>query len=212
MPPDRRAAAIDWARASGGFVLEDDYDGEFRYDRQPVGALQGLDPERVVYLGTASKSIAPGLRLGWMVLPDRLVGDVLSSTGLRGWQVSTIDQLVLAELIASGAYDRHVRSMRIRYRRRRDRLVSALAERAPHVKVTGIAAGLHLLVELPAGLSEEAVIARAARADLTVASLGFLTYAPEAVPARQAIVVGYATPPDHLFPGAVEALCGALAR
>src|SRR4051812_14049539 len=137
--PDRRAAAVDWARATGGLILEDDYDGEFRYDRQPVGALQGLDPERVVYMGTASKSLAPGLRLAWMVLPEELVGEVIEAKGSVDWVSSALDQLTLAEFIASGAYDRHVRGMRLRYRRRRDQLVRALAERAPDIRVSGIA-------------------------------------------------------------------------
>lgn len=113
--PDRRAAAVDWARGTGGLILEDDYDGEFRYDRQPVGALQGLDPEHVVHLGTTSKSLAPGLRLGWMVLPENLVGEVAEAKGLSDWSSSALEQLTLAEFIESGAYDRHVRSMRLRY-------------------------------------------------------------------------------------------------
>ena len=128
--PDRRATAVDWARANGGLILEDDYDGEFRYDRQPIGALQGLDPERVVYFGSASKSLAPGLRLAWMVLPEELVPEIVTAKGYVEWS-STLDQLTLAEFIASGGYDRHVRSMRLRYRRRRDELVAALAHRAP---------------------------------------------------------------------------------
>ncbi|WP_139216490.1 aminotransferase class I/II-fold pyridoxal phosphate-dependent enzyme, partial [Streptomyces sp. CC77] len=131
LPPDRRAAAVDWARSSGGLVLEDDYDGEFRYDRQPVGALQGLDPERVVYAGTTSKSLAPGLRLGWLVLPRDLVADVVRAKGDADWACGALDQLTLAEFLTSGAYDRHVRAMRLRYRRRRDQLVAALADRAP---------------------------------------------------------------------------------
>ena len=146
--PDRRAAAVDWARGTGGLILEDDYDGEFRYDRQPVGALQGLDPERVVHLGTTSKSLAPGLRLGWMVLPESLVGEVSEAKGMSDWSSSALDQLTLAEFIESGAYDRHVRSMRLRYRHRRDQLVAALAERAPDVRISGIAAGLHAVLEL----------------------------------------------------------------
>jgi GntR family transcriptional regulator/MocR family aminotransferase len=139
--PDRRAAAVDWARTTDGLVLEDDYDGEFRYDRQPVGALQGLDPERVVYLGTASKSLAPGLRLGWMALPEHLVEQVVTAKHAGERHPSVLDQLTLAEFITSGGYDRHLRAMRLRYRRRRDRMVAALAERVPSVQVSGIAAG-----------------------------------------------------------------------
>ncbi|MET9931027.1 PLP-dependent aminotransferase family protein [Streptomyces sp. NPDC006324] len=147
--PERRTALIEWARRTGGLVLEDDYDGEFRYDRQPVGALQGLDPDRVVYLGTASKSLAPALRLGWMVLPPTLVEEVMDA--MAGRAPGVLDQLTLAAFLSSGDYDRHVRSARLRYRRRRDALVAALAERAPGVRVSGIAAGLHAVLELPPG-------------------------------------------------------------
>ncbi|MDV9193709.1 PLP-dependent aminotransferase family protein, partial [Streptomyces sp. SR27] len=135
LPPDRRAAVVDWARASGGYVLEDDYDGEFRYDRQPVGALQGLDPDQVVYFGTASKSLAPGLRLAWMVLPEGLAGEVVAAKGAVDWACGAPDQLAFAEFLASGAYDRHVRAMRLRYRRRRDQLVAAVAAHSPETRV-----------------------------------------------------------------------------
>jgi GntR family transcriptional regulator/MocR family aminotransferase len=210
LPAGRRAAVIDWARRTGGVVLEDDYDGEFRYDRQPIGALQGLDPDRVVYLGTASKSLSPALRLGWMLLPEGLVWEVQEAKGIGEWTNSALDQLALAEFIDSGGYDKHVRAMRQRYRLRRDRLVAALAERAPHVKVTGIAAGLHALLELPPGTELSVVHQRAARESLALSDLARLTYAPPAEP-RSAVIVGYATPPDHLFPGALAALCRALA-
>jgi GntR family transcriptional regulator/MocR family aminotransferase len=108
--PDRRTAAVEWARATGGLILEDDYDGEFRYDRQPVGALQGLDPERVVYFGSVSKSLAPGVRLGWMVLPEELIPEIVAAKGHGDYMTSALEQLTLAEFIASGAYDRHVSS------------------------------------------------------------------------------------------------------
>ncbi|TQK52349.1 GntR family transcriptional regulator/MocR family aminotransferase [Streptomyces sp. SLBN-118] len=206
--PDRRAAAVDWARGSGGVILEDDYDGEFRYDRQPVGALQGLDPDRVVYLGTTSKSLAPGLRLAWMVLPEALVGEVLEAKGFADWVCSTPDQLTLAEFIASGAYDRHVRGMRLRYRRRRDQLVAALAERAPDIRVSGIAAGLHAVLELPPG-TEQPVIRAAAWQNLAVAGVSRFRH-QDAPRGRDALVVGYGTPPDSAWTGALDALCRAL--
>ncbi|MFI1866344.1 MocR-like pyridoxine biosynthesis transcription factor PdxR [Streptomyces jumonjinensis] len=209
--PDRRAAVVDWARTTGGMILEDDYDGEFRYDRQPVGALQGLDPDRVVYLGTASKSLAPGLRLGWMVLPQELVDEVLRAKALGGavdWALSSLDQLTLAEFIASGAYDRHVRGMRQRYRRRRDQLVAALAERAPDVRVTGIAAGLHAVVELPPG-AEGSVVQAASWQGLAVEGLSRFRH-PDTPPGRDALVVGYAGPSDSAWAGALDALCRVL--
>ncbi|QKW08751.1 PLP-dependent aminotransferase family protein [Streptomyces sp. NA04227] len=208
--PDRRAEAVAWARASGGLILEDDYDGEFRYDRQPVGALQGLDPERVVYLGTASKSLAPGLRLGWMILPRPLADEVTAAKGVDDWTCGTPDQLTLARFLRSGDYDRHVRAMRQRYRRRRDQLVTALAAHAPAVRAHGIAAGLHAVLELPPG-TEQSVIRAAAWQGLAVTRLRELRH-PAADPAGtpEALVVGYGTPPEHAWPGALEALCRAL--
>ncbi|MBH5336510.1 PLP-dependent aminotransferase family protein [Streptomyces pactum] len=173
--PDRRAAVVEWAARTGGLVLEDDYDGEFRYDRQPVGALQGLDPEHVVYLGTASKSLAPGLRLAWMVLPAHLADEVAAVKAQGEWQAGTLDQLTLAEFIGSGAYDRHLRGMRLRYRRRRDQLVRALADRAPHIRVSGIAAGLHAVLELPPG-TERPVVQGAAWQGLAVHGLADYRY------------------------------------
>ena len=143
LAPERRAAFVGWARERGTVVIEDDYDGEFRYDRQPAGALQGLDPEHVVYAGTASKTLAPGLRLAWLVLPAALVEPVLEAkTRIGGTTV--LEQLALAELISSGALDRHVGRMRARYRRRRDALLALLGDR----RTQGIAAGLHLVVDV----------------------------------------------------------------
>ncbi|MBQ0891062.1 PLP-dependent aminotransferase family protein [Streptomyces sp. RM72] len=205
--PDRRAAAVAWAHRTGGLILEDDYDGEFRYDRQSVGALQGLDPDRVVYLGTASKSLAPGLRLGWMALPPSLVGDVMDDPVSR--TPGVLDQLTLAQFLDSGDYDRHVRSARLRYRRRRDALVAALAERAPAVRVTGIAAGLHAVLPLPSG-TEQQVLRSAAWHGLAVHGLSMFRHPAASLPPLDALVVGYGTPPDHAWAGALDALCRAL--
>ncbi|WNE97154.1 PLP-dependent aminotransferase family protein [Streptomyces luomodiensis] len=232
--PDRRAAVVDWASRVGGLVLEDDYDGEFRYDRQPVGALQGLAPEHVVYLGTASKSLAPALRLAWMVVPDHLMDDLLAVKATGEWQSGGLDQLTLAEFIDSGAYDRHVRGMRMRYRRRRDQLVAALAERAPEVRITGIAAGLHAVLELPPG-TERSVVQGAAWQGLALEGLARYRYREpeqpegpgeqrdEPGPGEQpdgpgpglggqpdALVFAYGAPPDHAFTGALDALCRVL--
>jgi len=207
--PERRAAVVDWARATGGLILEDDYDGEFRYDRQPVGAVQGLDPDHVVYLGSASKSLSPALRLGWMVLPDHLVDGVLAAKGERELSSSALDQLTLADFIDSGSYDRHLRRMRQVYRRRRDRLVAALAERAPHLRVTGIAAGLHAVLELPDG-TEASTLARAARHGLALDPLTPYRHPDSPMPPREGLVVGYGTPAEHAFPGALDALCRSL--
>jgi GntR family transcriptional regulator/MocR family aminotransferase len=206
--PDRRAAAVDWARASGGLVLEDDYDGEFRFDRQPVGALQGLDPEHVVHLGTTSKALAPGLRLGWLVAPEPLLADI-DRAAPAGPACGVVEQLTLAEFLGCGAYDRHVRAMRLAYRRRRDELVAALAERAPAARVTGLAAGLHALVALPPG-TEQDVVRAAAWHQLAVPGVGAYRR-PGADPLPDALVVGYATPSASAWPGALDALCATLA-
>ncbi|WP_407287691.1 PLP-dependent aminotransferase family protein [Streptomyces sp. BP-8] len=211
--PDRRAAAVNWARATGGYVLEDDYDGEFRYDRKPVGALQGLDPERVIHIGSVSKSLSPAVRVGWMVLPGRLVDAVLAAKGEREAWAGVTDQLTLAELLTHGAYDRHIRRMRQRYRRRRDRLVDAVTGQAPHLGVTGIAAGLHAVLQLPAGSTEadERAALRAARFQgLALDVLSDYRHPAATMPPRHGLVVGYATPADSAFPGALQALCRAL--
>ncbi|GLP70598.1 GntR family transcriptional regulator [Streptomyces sp. TUS-ST3] len=195
--PSRRRALTDWARARGALVVEDDYDGEFRYDRQPVGALQGMAPGQVVYLGTASKTLGPALRLGWMVLPPHLVAPVADAKLHSDHSTETIGQLALAELIRSHAYDRHVRACRLRYRRRRDRLVERLGTGR---RIQGIAAGLHALVEVE---DETAVLARAAAEGLAVGSLREHWHA--AGP-REGLVVGYGTPREGAYPGALEAL------
>ncbi|MEV1064479.1 PLP-dependent aminotransferase family protein [Streptomyces sp. NPDC050263] len=213
----RRAAVIDWARARGGVIVEDDYDGEFRYDRKPVGALQGLDPERVIYIGSVSKSLSPALRLGWMVLPERYVDGVLAAKGEREAWASVLDQLSLADLVGSGAYDRHVRRMRQRYRGRRDRLVEALAAQAPHVEVTGVAAGLHAVLRLPPG-TERAALKAAAWQGVALDGLAAFRHPGTGMAAGTAtdpaaedgLVVGYATPPEHAYAAALDALCQVL--
>ncbi|MFC9997241.1 PLP-dependent aminotransferase family protein [Nocardia sp. NPDC127526] len=207
--PERRAAVIDWARSTGSVILEDDYDGEFRYDRQPVGALQGLDPDRVVYLGSVSKSLSPALRVGWMALPARLIDNVLSAKGAREMQCSAIDQLTLADFFTSGAYDRHLRRTRITYRRRRAQLVHTLATRAPHIRVSGIAAGLHAVLELPSG-TEDSTLHAARRQGLALDGLTPYRHPAGPMPTRDGLVIGYGTPADHAFTPALEALCLAL--
>ncbi|MEU3825409.1 PLP-dependent aminotransferase family protein [Streptomyces sp. NPDC029080] len=207
--PERRAAVIDWARTRGAVVLEDDYDGEFRYDRRPVGALQGLDPERVIHVGSVSKSLSPALRLGWMVLPQRYVGPVLAAKGEREAWASVLDQLALADFVTCGAYDRHVRRMRQQYRRRRDRLVAALAARAPHVEVTGIAAGLHAVLRLPPG-TERSTVKAARWQGVALDGLAAFRHPQAPTTAGDGLVVGYATPSEHAYEAALEALCEVL--
>lgn len=206
LTPARRAAAVDWARTTGGLILEDDYDGEFRYDRQQVGALQGLDPDRVVYLGTASKSLAPGLRMGWMVVPPGVLDEVVAAKGRTDWTSSALDQLTLAEFIRSGAYDRHVRGMRLRYRRRRDALVAAVGDR---VAVSGIAAGLHAVLDLAPG-TERSLLQAASWQDLALTGLARFRHPEADMPPRDALVVGYGAPSDSAWSPTLAALVAAL--
>jgi GntR family transcriptional regulator / MocR family aminotransferase len=201
--PRRRRQVADW----GGVVIEDDYDGEFRYDRQPVGALQTLAPDRVVYAGTASKSLAPSLRLGWLVVPPRLFDAVTAELAAGP---SALDQLTLAEFITSGGYDRQIRRARLAYRRRRDRLAAALHRQGLHV--TGIAAGLQALVELPGTDTERAVVAGASRNGLAVDGLEhYRAAAGPAADGRAGLVVGYGRPPEHGYTTALARLCAVLA-
>jgi GntR family transcriptional regulator/MocR family aminotransferase len=206
LAPERRMQVIEWAREAGGVVIEDDYDGEFRYDRRAVGALQALAPEHVIYAGTASKTLAPGLRLGWLVLPARLIGDVSAVREVIDGP-SALDQLALAELLGNGGYDRHVRRCRLSYRQRHDRLVAAISG-VPGARVRGVAAGLQALIDLPPGRTEAEVIASAAARGLTLN--GLASFARDATPHAPALVAGYATPPAHAFSGAVARLVATL--
>lgn len=201
---DRRTAVVDWARQTGGLVLEDDYDGEFRFDRQSVGALQGLDPDCVVYLGTASKTLAPGLRLAWMALPPALAEEAVAAKGQID-SCEVFSQLTMAEFITSGAYDRHVRAARRRYRDRRDALVAALAQHAPKVCVIGTSAGLHIVLGLPPG-TEQRVLQSAARQGLEVAGLSRYRHERSLNAMPDALVVGYGVPSDIAWPQALSAL------
>ena len=200
LAPGRRTALV----RSGSVVIEDDYDGEFRFDRHQVGALQALAPEQVVYAGTASKTLSPSLRLAWLVLPGHLVGPVRAAIESSGARPPTLDQLVLADLISTGAYDRHVRRSRVEYRSRRDRLVAALPAGLP---VSGISAGLHLVV--PLSLDAEASLpAVAGRHSLGVAALSPLWMDPGR--RRGGVVVGYGASSKPAFAGALEALLAVL--
>ncbi|MFJ5213718.1 PLP-dependent aminotransferase family protein [Streptomyces sp. NPDC088354] len=161
MAAGRRRALIAWAQRRDAFVVEDDYDAEFRYDREPVGSLQGLAADRVVALGTVSKSLAPALRLGWLLCPPALVESVVAFKEGDDRGSPTLDQVALARLLASGRYDRHLRRMRTVYAARRATLVEALAAHAPGVRLTGLAAGFHAVAHLAAGRDEAHVVAEA---------------------------------------------------
>ena len=183
----RRAAVLDWAAATDALVLEDDYDAEYRYDRAPVGAMQGLDPDRVAYAGTVSKTLMPGLRVGWLVLPPRLRDVVAAAKLLADRGSPVIEQLTLAHFLSTGQFDRHLRRMRPVYRRRRDALLAALGARLPDFEPTGIAAGLHLMAWLPQDLDERTLVAAAARRGLRIA--GVWPYRIR--PGRGGVIFGY---------------------
>ncbi len=189
LAPERRAALLDWARHRDAVVVEDDYDAEYRYDREPVGALQGMAPEHVVYAGSVSKTLAPALRLGWLVLPERLAVPAARRRREDERGGPLLDQLTLADLVASGELDRHLRRTRRSYRARRDALVAAVAAELPGGAVEGIAAGLHAVVRLPDGASEPATVAAAA--DRGLALDGLASFFGDQRSPHPALVLGY---------------------
>lgn len=167
----RRERLLMWARDTGGLVIEDDYDAEFRYERGPLGCLQGMDPARVVLLGSVSKTLAPALRLGWVLSPPNLLASVRGIKRDDDFGSHVIAQHVLARFLDSGQYDRHLRGLRRRYRERRDALLAAIAEHLPNWRVMGNAGGLHVTVSLPGGVSESRLVAAAASLGLSVLGL-----------------------------------------
>ncbi|WP_328976584.1 PLP-dependent aminotransferase family protein [Streptomyces canus] len=205
--PERRAALIDWARRVDGVVLEDDYDAEFRYDRRPVAALQGMDPSRVVLLKSLSKTLSPALGIGWLVAPSRWT-DILHRIDQAATHPPVLDQLAFAALLESGGYDRHLRACRQRYRVRRDTLVRILAEQLPDAPVSGIAAGLHLILRLPAAVDSAAVVRAAAARSLAVADLA--AYHATEDHAGHGLVLGYGNLADSMVEQAVQHLRAAI--
>ena len=180
-------------------MIEDDYDAEYRYDRHPVGALQGLAPERVIYSGTLSKSLAPGLRLGWLVVPAALTDAIADARHRVDHATASLPQAAAAAFLSEGDLDRHLRRTRRIYRERRDALIDALARWLPDATASGVAAGLQVLVTLPEGVDEAAVADRALAAGVRVYPL--LPYRASSDPAHPpALVLGYGT----LTPAASE--------
>ncbi len=155
---ETRAALVEWAVRRDALIIEDDYDAEYRYDREPIGAMQGLAPDRVIYAGTASKTLAPGLRLGWLILPSRLAETMATAKFVDDRGSSVLDQLTFADFVARGEFDRHLRRMRPRYRQLRDTLVDRLADRLPDLEPIGVSAGLHVMAWLPPDLAEADVM------------------------------------------------------
>ncbi|MBD5786192.1 PLP-dependent aminotransferase family protein [Cellulosimicrobium terreum] len=212
LAPERREAVVAWARDVGGIVVEDDYDAEFRYDRRPVAALQGLDPDHVVLLGSVSKTMSPAFGLGWMVVPPRWRDAVTRARG-PGAAPSTLDQLTFARFVESGAYDRHLRAARTRFRRRRDDVVAALARELPQARVSGLAAGMHALLDL-SGTRDETVpdaahvVREAAARCVTVTDVRRYRVGP--VDRSTTLVLGYGNLADARADEAVRRLAEAV--
>ncbi len=202
----RRAELLTWSTAHDRrLIVEDDYDAEYRYDRRPVGALQGVAPGQVAYLGSASKTLAPGLRLGWLLLPERLVADVRLEKELDDGGSEVLGQLALARLLESAAYDQHLRRARRANRRRRDALVTALAEQVPGARLDGLAAGLHAIVRLPATVDIAALAAATAARGVAAAPL------PGPHGRTAALILGYARLSEPAIREGVRRLAAALA-
>jgi GntR family transcriptional regulator/MocR family aminotransferase len=203
----RRRRLLDWSRQHDALVIEDDYDAEFRYDREPIRALQGLDRARVAYLGTTSKTLAPALRLAWLVVPEHLADDAEEIKHLLDVCSPPIEQRTLAHLISSGEYDRHIRRARTAYRRRRDVLAAALRDHLPELPVEGVAAGLHVLVRLPEEIDDDAVADRAEERGVRVTPLSRYSHSDRA---GRGLVIGYGRIHEASIPPAIRALAAAL--
>jgi GntR family transcriptional regulator/MocR family aminotransferase len=209
MGAERRHALLAWARARERVIVEDDYDAEFRYDRRPLAALQGLDPARVVYVGTASKVLAPALRLGWIVAPAALAPALAVEKLAADSGSPALDQLALAHLIASGEHDRHLRRVRRTYAQRRDRLVGALAREVPEGRIEGAAAGLHLVLALPVALEPVRLRRAVAAHGVVVEEVGSLLRGSTRESATR-LVLGYGRVPTAGVDAAVAGLAAAL--
>ena len=208
LTPERRHALVEWARRSDGFLIEDDYDSEFRYDREPVGMVQGLAPDRVFAVGTVSKALAPALRIGWVLAPAAFTGAVAGEKEIADRGTSGLDQLALALLLESGRYDRHLRRMRAVYARRRAALVGALASHAPQARLTGLAAGFHGVLHLPESADEEAVVG-AARAR-SVGLYPMSGYRASSRPGSPQLVLGFGNVSEHAIKAGVAAVADLL--
>jgi GntR family transcriptional regulator/MocR family aminotransferase len=213
LSPARRQALVEWATRRDAYIIEDDYDAEFRYDREPIGALQGLAPDRVALLGTVSKSLAPAIRLGWIVCPPSISTAIAEQKQASDRGSPTLDQLALASLIESGRYDRHLRRMRVVYAARRAALVEALEREAPEVRLSGLAAGFHAVAHLPGALAEPDVIALAA--GRSVGLYGMSTHRSDHVTTPTQLVLGFGNLSErdiHAGIAAIADLLGAVSR
>jgi GntR family transcriptional regulator / MocR family aminotransferase len=205
---ERRQQLLDWARRTGGLVIEDDYESEFGYDRPAPPVLQGTDPDHVALIGSMSQALGPTVSIGWAVAPRRLVQPVRAEDEIQ-LLPPALNQLALVHLMRSGAYDRHVRTIRLQLRRRRTALVDALRRQLPGYRVHGAASGMELMLELPPGTDSATVIAAAARRDLRVGSIDELRISPD--PARPALMLGYGNLNDNVVDEAVTVLADVIA-
>jgi GntR family transcriptional regulator/MocR family aminotransferase len=187
----RRAALVAWAKRRGSLVLEDDYDAEFRYDREPIGSIHGLAPEHVLYAGSASKTLAPGLRLGWLIVPSGLVDAFAAAKEATDRGSAGLEQLAFADFLSRGEFDHHLRRMRPVYRSRRDTLLAALRRHLPDLRPVGASAGLRVLAYLPASIDEAAVVRRAA--EVGVGAYGVAQYRKAAWNGPGGLLFGYGT-------------------
>ncbi|MBB5910329.1 MocR-like pyridoxine biosynthesis transcription factor PdxR [Actinoalloteichus hymeniacidonis] len=210
MAADRRRELVDWARRVNGVILEDDYDAEHRYDRPAIGSIHSLAPAHVVYLGSVSKTLAPALRLGWLVSPAGMGAELARIKLFRDLGTGTLEQAALSQLIRNGGYDRHLRRTRRINRDRRDALAGALATRLSSWRVRGPAAGLHLVVELPAGSDDRLVSAALAEAGVAAPALSSYARGDAGVPVP-GLVLGYASMSVDRLRAAVDALAGIVA-
>jgi GntR family transcriptional regulator/MocR family aminotransferase len=208
LAPERRRALVAWARRRDALILEDDYDAELRYDRTPIGALQGHAPEHVAYLGSASKTFTPALRLGWIAAPPRLHPALDREKRLDDMGSSLVEQLAFASFVQSGALARHLRRIRPIYRRRRDATIKALAELLPQARWQGEAAGLHLHLSLPGGVDPQLLTAAALARGVLVEDAARHWADPGR--ARPALVLGYATLSEPAVPHAIGVLSDAI--
>ncbi|MFP5389583.1 MAG: PLP-dependent aminotransferase family protein, partial [Thermoleophilia bacterium] len=206
---ERRAALVEWAEEGERLIVEDDFDAELRYDRGGVGALQGLAPERVAYIGSASKRLVPGMRLGWMLTPSWLGWPLISVKAIEDRGSDAVGQLALHDFIARGELDRHLRRMRLRYERRRQALLESVERHLPQARVMEGAAGLYELAELPAGIDEAALVSAAAARGVGVEGLALHRFKPGG---RPGLVLGFAAMPEPAIEQSVRLLAAALAE